>query len=47
MNKRLWLQTHKTPWGNVRIWTLRDYSKAFPIQVYFWDIPDNFKEREQ
>ena len=40
MNKELWLKNYITPWGNVRMWILRDYSKAFPIQVYFWDIPD-------
>ena len=38
--KRLWLMTHKTPWGDVRLWVLRDYSKAFPISEYFWDVPD-------
>lgn len=40
ITKQLWLRRQDTPWGIVKIWTLRDYSKACPVQVYFWDIPD-------
>ena len=38
--KRLWLTTIKTNKGNVKIWVLRDYDKAFPVQEYFWNNPD-------
>lgn len=44
IRKRLWLRNQKTPWGSVKIWTLRNYSKGIPIQVYFWDTPERFLE---
>ena len=42
LTKRLFLSHIKSPWGMIRMWIIRDYSKAFPVQVYFWDTPAQF-----
>jgi len=40
LTKRLWLRSQNTHHGIIKVWILRDYSKAVPTHVYFWDSPD-------
>ena len=40
MNKRLWLKEYKFAGRTIRMWHLRDFTKAFPVCEYFWDNPE-------